>query len=155
MLIAARKPGCDERMTHTRLHVLIATDFSPSADAATGKWLRASLPATTVVDIVHVIEPASDPHLEGQTLGTSAVMSAWVRAELEKRLARVSAMGYACDAQTLRGTPAREIVRHALEKHADLIILGTPGGRGCVGGLATWLLCHAPCPVLIMGQVTA
>lgn len=139
-------------MTHKRLHVLIATDFSPRADVAAGEWLRTLLPATTVVDIVHVIEAATDPDLEGQTLGTSAAMSAWVNAELEKRLARVSGMGYPCAVQMLRGVPAREIVRHAIDKNADLIILGTHGRRGFVGRVTTWVLCHAPCPVLIMGE---
>jgi nucleotide-binding universal stress UspA family protein len=142
----------DERMSQKRLHVVIATDFSPSADAATGKWLRTLLPATTIIDIVHVIEAATDPALEGQTLATSAAMSGWVHTELEKRLARVGAMGYPAGVQTLRGDSAREIVRHAIERRADLIILGTHGRRGFVGRLATWVLCHAPCPVLIMGE---
>jgi nucleotide-binding universal stress UspA family protein len=139
-------------MSHKRLHVVIATDFSPSADVATGEWLRTLLPTTTVVDIVHVIAAAADPALEGQTLATSPAMSGWVHTELEKRLARVGAMGYPAGVQTLRGDPAREIVRHAIERRADLIILGTHGRRGFVGRVATWLLCHAHCPVLIMGE---
>jgi nucleotide-binding universal stress UspA family protein len=133
-----------------RLHILIATDFSPSADAAIGEWLGLLARPSAVIELVHVMERASNPALEGLTLATSPSMSAWVAAELEKRVSRLRAMGFPCEAQMLHGVPARQIVQQARDRDASLVILGTRGRRGVLGSVAAAVLGDAPCPVLIM-----
>lgn len=137
-------------MAPRRLHVVIATNFSPAADVAASEWLASLIPSNAVIDLVHVIEPASDPHLQGSTFGTSAAMSAWANDELEKRASRLRALGFACDVAVRHGNPAQEITRHAIDRNAGLIVLGTHRRGSGLGRLTSGLLPHAPCAVLIM-----
>ena len=133
-----------------RLHVVIATDFSPAADVALGESLAALIPSNAVIDLVHVIEPASDPQLQGSTFATSPAMSAWANGELDKRAARLRALGFVCDVQLRHGLPSHELARHASDHDAGLIVLGVHRRPGGIGRLATALLAHPPCSVLIM-----
>jgi len=53
---------------------------------------------------------------------------------------------------TMEGDPARQIVRAARSKRADLVVLGTHGRTGLarfiVGSLAARVVATAPCPVV-------
>ena len=146
----ARRLQIARAMAPRRLHVVIATDFSAAADVATSELLVPLLPSNAVVDVVHVIEPAADPNLQGRTLRTSPAMLAWVTSELEKRSSRVRGLGFACDFQIRHGIPGREIAQHAIDRSAGLIAVGIRRRPSGLGVLMTWLLGHAPCAVLIL-----
>ncbi len=59
-----------------------------------------------------------------------------------------------CTGEVTYGDPVDQIVEYAMEKHSDLIIMGTHGAKGLekilLGSVAERVLKRAHCPVLIM-----
>ncbi len=74
--------------------------------------------------------------------------------ELQTMLARFAATGPAPHLQIAEGNATAEIVRHARELHADLIVMGTHGRSGfdrlALGSVAEKVLRKSPCPVLTL-----
>lgn len=72
--------------------------------------------------------------------------------ELHRLLAPVSSAGVTVRTQIAEGNTAAEILRHAAEHNADLVVMGTHGRSGfdrlTLGSVAEKVLRKAPCPVL-------
>lgn len=62
-------------------------------------------------------------------------------------------------AALLAGAPAHEIVRHARELRADLVVVGTHGRKGVerffLGSVAERVVREAQCPVLVVRPIEA
>jgi len=122
--------------------VVVGTDFSEGAlrALADGRWLarRAGLE----LQVLHVLEPGSPPPPEWQA-------REWLAATSLDPALLISR----------QGRPWIEIVRHAHEVSASIIVLGTHGQSGfqamSLGTTASRVALRASCPVLFTARATA
>ncbi|MGB9180541.1 MAG: universal stress protein [Pyrinomonadaceae bacterium] len=148
----------EHRGSHTELHlnrILLATNFSPSANAAT--QIAADFAARTGAEF-HTI------YVVGDYMGQMAEMFpetggpalSRLREYVEDRLSGFSKEvgGNKVVTHIAEGRPYEEIVRLANEKDVDLIIIGTSvhpslfGGAPALGPDIERVVRNAPCPVL-------
>jgi nucleotide-binding universal stress UspA family protein len=135
-------------------HILLATDFSPSSNAAWRRGLALAKASGARALVVHVIPSLA----QMQTVPwVYREMEAEVRADAARRLrtmvARARKAGVRAKSLLLSGTPAHEAIgRAARRERADLIVVGTHGRTGLAGALigsvAARVVATAPCPVL-------
>ena len=148
----------EHRGSHTELHlnrILLATNFSPSANAAT--QIAADFAARTGAEF-HTI------YVVGDYMGQMAEMFpetggpalSRLREYVQDRLSSFSneVGGTNVITHIAEGRPYEEIVRLANEKDVDLIIIGTSvhpslfGGAPALGPDIERVVRNAPCPVL-------
>ena len=139
--------------------ILLATDGSPSAEAATQEAIdlaQAFDAPLVVVSVVHLAVPSY-----GGYYGYPEVIADLHASEVErvgKLLAEVkdSALtaGLTCETVALDGPAASEICRVAEARNPRLIVIGAHGwgriGRLLHGSVSTDVLTRAPCPVLVV-----
>jgi nucleotide-binding universal stress UspA family protein len=117
--------------------LVFATDFSRASTAAGRVARETALEMRARLHIVHAAFPGLDPAGEAVALTAAA-----------KSLGK----GIAVETAFLSGGAAREIIRYARDKHADLIVIGTHGRTGIsrqlLGSVAEAVVRLAPCPVL-------
>lgn len=140
-------------------HVLIPTDFSPTADAATrwGVALAARLGArVTLLNVYSSGVVALPDAVYAPTEEELRALEDKATAELREVCARLSRPGLALDCVAVAGLPSDEIVAVARQRGADLIVMGTHGRRGVshllLGSVAERVVRTAPCPVLTVGH---
>lgn len=138
--------------------IMLATDGSPSAEAATheaielAKHLGVPLLA---VSVEHHSVPAYGYY------GYAEVVAEMRKAEhervehlLEAVYHRAQEAGVECETLPLEGLPARGICEIAADRNPRLIIIGAHGwgriGRLIHGSVSTYVLHHAPVPVLVV-----
>jgi nucleotide-binding universal stress UspA family protein len=138
--------------------IMLATDGSPSAEAATreaidlAKHLGVPLLA---VSVEHHSVPSYGYY------GYAEVVAEIRKAEhnrVEKLLESVSdracEAGVECETLPLEGLPARDLCETAAQRDVRLIIIGAHGwgriGRLIHGSVSTYVLHHAPVPVLVV-----
>jgi nucleotide-binding universal stress UspA family protein len=138
--------------------IMLATDGSPSAEAATreaidlAKHLGVPLLA---VSVEHHSVPSYGYY------GYAEVVAEMRKAEhdrVEKVLEAVSdrahEAGVECETLPLEGLPARDVCEAAAHRDVRLIIIGAHGwgriGRLIHGSVSTYVLHHAPVPVLVV-----
>lgn len=135
------------------LHLLVATDFSDTAQAAIdwGAGLAATRGArVTLVHALDVHGPLTD------FLPTSAGIDEHFQGAAEARLDELAAAlrqrGLSVDTRLVIGVASQSVVRAAGELAADLLVLGSRGLTGVahllLGSTAQRIVQHAPCPVL-------
>jgi nucleotide-binding universal stress UspA family protein len=139
--------------------ILLATDGSPSSEAATQEAIDLALAfgaPLIVVSVAHTVLPAFAGYY-----GYGEVVSD-LHAEEAKRVTRVlaeiaeraEAAGVTCETLALDGPAAVEICRVAGKWSPRLIVIGAHGwgrvGRLLHGSVSTDVLHLAPCPVLVV-----
>ena len=136
--------------------ILVATDFSPSAERALAGAIALAAPRATI-DLVHYLD--AGPMLGGN-FGASQVLSLarermmeFARMGADDLLARKHAANLTLRFRVSTERPVPGIV-HALElEHCDLVVLGSHGRRGIrrflLGSVAENVVRHAPCSVLV------
>ena len=137
--------------------ILCALDFSPCSELALAHatWLAQELGAE--LHLVHCLVPSWAP-MDGDAVWLAdfdrerekAEMS--VNQALEARAKKAEDLGLTVAWDLVATTHAPEaIVAHALDRGADLIVLGTHGRRGLgrmlLGSVAEEVVRKAPCPV--------
>ena len=139
--------------------VLLATDGSPSAEAATQEALdlaQAFDAPLIVVSVAHVVLP---PY--GGYYGYAELAADLHRAEVERvsqvlddTKERAEAVGLTCESVALHGPAAAQICRIATSRAPRLVVIGAHGwgrvGRLLHGSVSTDVLHEAPCPVLVV-----
>src|SRR5262249_39620466 len=117
--------------------IVFPTDFSKASEAAGWMAREMALAARARLHLVHAVPPVTDPGLAGPQLSREAE-------RLGKGLATATAL--------LLGRPAREITTYALERGADLIVMGTHGRTGLsrrlLGSVAEAVVRTSRCPML-------
>jgi nucleotide-binding universal stress UspA family protein len=118
-------------------HILVATDFSDTADAALDVAIRYARSFRARLHLVHIFA-ASD-------LGVTQLLAdAAARAEPDVPVS-VGGAG---------GDPAEEVLRYASRQPIDLIVVGTHGRSGVsrliLGSVAERVIRGARCPVLVV-----
>lgn len=141
--------------------ILVATDFSEASDAALtyAKSLASAFGAS--IHVVHVLE---DLAAHAWTTEVYVAALPGVHEEMEKQAReRLDACLTPAERDTFKaqlalrtGSAFVEIVRHARDVKADLLVMGTHG-RGAIahmllGSVAERVVRKAPCPVLTVRQ---
>ena len=134
--------------------ILVATDFSEGSDRALTAAIEMADAAGASIELVYVDQlPLEElPLVFGTYDLEEGGYYAWVGRNLARCAARVQEAGITCQTTQLQGRPAAEIVRHAAEAGADLIVVGTHGRTGLahvlLGSVAERVVRHARCSVL-------
>lgn len=137
-------------------HVLVAHDFSETAEAALAYAVGLAQKLGARVTVVHAYEVPSHGSPEVLVLATDWLKQFEVvaREALDQVVARVRKGGFSAEAALRRGVAWREIIATAEEAKADLIVVGTEGrsgvGRALLGSVAEKVVRTAPCPVLVV-----
>jgi len=134
-------------------HLLLAVDFSASADAVAGKALQLSRVLETKLSLIHVVEfvpvDLSNELALPQTPEMDQELVQLAEQRLEELATRLG-MGE-CPRIVVQGNTRREILRIAEENQVDLIVIGSHGRQGIqllLGSTANAVLHGAPCDVL-------
>jgi universal stress protein A len=137
--------------------VAVPTDFSDPADLALATAIELARALGAELDLVHVTQSVMvlPPPLELISFPTLIPdLPARVMEQLELRAARVREAGLTVTTSTLEGVPHLEIVRHAEETGAGMVVMGTHGRGGLahavLGSVAERVLHKAHCPVLVV-----
>jgi nucleotide-binding universal stress UspA family protein len=142
------------------MKVLLATDGSPSSDAAVDEVARRLWPPDTQVRIISVVEAcmplAAEPYMQADYL---------VVAEKALRIAAQEAVDHAATklrkrgnlqitTEVLTGSPKRLIVEESENWGADLIVVGSQGYRTwermLLGSVSQAVATHAECSVEVV-----
>jgi universal stress protein A len=136
-------------------NIIIAVDFSTSADQIIQRALDIAKPNQAQVSLIHVVD-----HLPPLGFGEEPLIAPdWMIPEQELLNQAEKSLKNFADKhglsehkqQVLLGTPHMEIVRLAEESDVDLIVLGSHGRHGVrllLGSTANGVLHHATCDVL-------
>ena len=140
-------------------HVICATDFSETSHAAVELAGRLAQQRGARLHLLHVVEnPFHQPWLTG-TVGIDFAELLRLRIDDAERELKTLAGKLPPTAprplsSVMIGRPADEIVRHALDYDADLIVIGTHGHDGIqrvlLGSVADRVIRQAMCPVLVV-----
>jgi nucleotide-binding universal stress UspA family protein len=142
-------------------HLLVATDFSPLADAALDRAVaiakvhgaRLTLAyAESVVDSSATGE-SGESAATTELAGLAVAMKEHERKELGARLDRIRGEGIEVDSAVRDGSPDEAITELAKSIGANLIVIGTHGrsglGRLLLGSVAELIVRRATCDVLV------
>jgi nucleotide-binding universal stress UspA family protein len=134
--------------------VLLATDLSPTSEAATTAGLELAATVGARLLAVSVIDPGA-LRLAG---GRYFARVDQVRAERERiaqeLVARGRSMGVDVGFLVWEGEPGESIIEAAVAESADLIVVGSHGrgavGRFLIGSVSDHVVRNALCPVLVV-----
>lgn len=136
--------------------ILVPTDFSEHGTTALKYAVEFASQFGATVDLMHVIDavPAGALLSYRPIEELKLSMENHAESEMEKLHSEWSEYSFPVNRVIVQGHPFVEIVRHARENSADMIIMGTHG-RGAIahmmlGSVAEKVLRKAPCPVLIV-----
>jgi nucleotide-binding universal stress UspA family protein len=139
------------------MRVLLATDGSEQALAATEWLLTFPLPRSTTVRVIAVASLAYvlPARLESTRQDRRGPYEHAARIASEARATLVRCRA-AVEARVAEGDPREEIVRMADAWPADLVVLGARGlrplQRALLGSVSTAVVRHVQCPVLVMRE---
>lgn len=134
-------------------NILIPTDFSEPAMAATQHALELARPFGAKVHLLYVIdEPSFQIHGFGGYIPGREEFEAYGDAGLESWIATEDEEGVEIVRVKEFGKTADKIVDYARETDIDLVVMGTHGRspitRGLLGSVAESVVRRANCPVL-------
>jgi nucleotide-binding universal stress UspA family protein len=137
--------------------ILVPTDFSETSAVALryGKALAEAFGAA--LHVLHVVqEPFAQPWaVEAYGFSLASLQEEWLRdarTRMADTLTADERAKFRADVTTLLGHPVVEILKYAVDRQIDLIVLGVRG-RGplnqiMMGSVAERVVRKAPCPVL-------
>jgi nucleotide-binding universal stress UspA family protein len=138
--------------------IVAGVDLSPSSDQALERAAAIAQLRGAKLVIVHALaDDAPIANVGNEMLEKLGEVSAAVRAEaarqLADRLERLSARGIDAELASPVGPPGEVIAQVAKERGSELIVIGTHGltgiSRFLLGSVASAVLRHAPCDVLV------
>ena len=142
--------------------VLVPTDGSDTVEQTLPHALRLASDTGAAIQVVYVVDTraihASDPD-ERETV--EAELEPEGETAVEVVADRAAAEGIECETAIRRGTPDKEIVRHAEETDTDVIVIGTDGKTPreklqALGSVSERVVDNAPIPVFVIkGEATA
>jgi nucleotide-binding universal stress UspA family protein len=136
---------------------LFASDFSKAAGKAFTTAIALAKANGSSLTILHVIRPFT-PIMPEQYIGTQTWEEIdlqgrqWAKKELARLAAKAKKAGVRATGLLVDGDPARQIVRTARSKKADLVVVGTHGRTGLtqffLGSVAARVVATALGPVV-------
>jgi len=143
-------------MTRIR-RILFATDFSKASTKAFETAVSLAKSNRATLTILHVMAPFT-PIMPEQYIGTQTWEEIdlqgheWTKRELAKLTTKATKAGIRTAELVAEGEPAKQIVRAARSKKADLVVVGTHGRTGFtkffLGSVAARVVATAQCPVV-------
>jgi nucleotide-binding universal stress UspA family protein len=136
--------------------ILVATDFSPHADAALDLALEIARPLGAAMTLLNVWQLPISAFPNGIAFPPAPEIEREIVDSVTRALARtkerVAQRGVTVETQHACGEAPQEIVRYAREHGFDLIVIGTHGRRGfrrlVLGSVAELVVRTAEVPVL-------
>lgn len=134
--------------------ILMPTDFSDSGKTALMYAVAFADQFGAAVDLLHVVEPVPSGALLSYRPLEELKQS--MRSDAEKHMEDLHGewgdYAFPVNKIVVEGYPFVEIIKHARESNADMIVMGTHG-RGAIahmllGSVAEKVVRKAPCPVL-------
>ena len=150
-------PVIGDQVGLTLDRIVLATDFSPSAEKAAGYAQGLARRFSSSLSLAHVVDLSIAMRSEAAALGLPFDEVRRESAENQERLLNeMTSAGVRTTAHTLESrNPAASLVGFAKELRADLIISGTNARHGVskvlLGSCAEGIIRHASCPVLTVG----
>lgn len=134
--------------------ILVPTDFSEQGKTALMYAVAFADQFGAAVDLLHVMEPVPP----GALLSYVSLndLKKGMKEEAEKNMDELNTewadYAFPVKKMVIEGHPFVEIIKHAKESNADMIVMGTHG-RGAIahmllGSVAEKVVRKAPCPVL-------
>jgi nucleotide-binding universal stress UspA family protein len=137
--------------------LVVATDFSETADRALAAAIDLARSLSAQIVLVHVYAPVMvlPPPLDMVSLpAVFPNLMPKMEAAIDARAARVHDAGLACEVELIEGNPQVEICRYAETVQAELIVLGTHGRSGLyhavLGSVAERVIHRSTRPVLVI-----
>ena len=135
--------------------VIITTDLSPMKDEVIKRGLDLARKLDAAVDLVTVVNNQIDFEPLDYGMG---VNERWLARQLyaEQELTDVKAAypDLDIDVVVFVGDPKMEILDHAIERNASVIVMGTHGRTGIanwvMGSTAEFIVRHSPVPVFVI-----
>jgi len=143
-------------MARTRRN-LFASDLSKASTKVFATAITLAKATHADMLILHVVVPLTplvpEQYIGGTTLDKlNADARRWAQGQVAELTARAKKSGIRASGLTITGDPAEQIVRTALAKRVELIVLGTHGRTGLnrffVGSVAQRVIASASCPVV-------
>lgn len=137
--------------------IVLATDFSPASDKATGYAEGLARRFSASLALAHVVDLSVATPAEAGVVVLPIEQMRHTSDEYQRRLmADLKAEGIRSSAHTVEAFgPAASLVALANELNADLIVTGTNARHGLskaiLGSCAEAIIRHASCPVLTVG----
>ncbi len=136
--------------------ILVATDFSQSAAHATDMAIDYAKKLGSKIVLVHAYDlPIPAPSITGAYNlpdGVYEEVAKAARESVEEAAKEVAETGVECEGVSIGAPAAMAVVNEAIERHADMIVMGTRGLTGikhvALGSVADKVVRTAPCPVL-------
>ncbi len=142
------------------MRILIGVDESPHSDAAVEFVKRMGWPEKTRVLVLSAVQPASRALAEVYAAGAGATDRSRedrlrAREELSAMVERkLGDSGLRTEARVVEGDPRTALVDAARDARADLVVVGSHGRTGLdrlvMGSVASYVVAHAPCSVLVV-----
>lgn len=134
--------------------VVLATDLSPTSEAATTAALDLASSIGARLLAVSVVDPGSLRVPGGRYLARVDQVRAERERVAQELVTRGRAMGVAVDFLVWEGDPGEAIIDAAQAESADMIVVGSHGrgavGRFLIGSVSDHVVRNASCPVLVV-----
>jgi len=142
------------------MRILLAVDDSACSQAAVEAVISQNVPAKTIVQVLHVVEPMYDLPMY-DAYGSEALIVELGQerearaADLMKRTAAVlRTAGFEVTTAVEEGDARKMIIKVAAAWNADLIVMGSHGRSGLdrflLGSVSEAVARHAPCSIQII-----
>ena len=134
--------------------VVLATDLSPTSEAATTAALDLASSIGARLLAVSVVDPGSLRVPGGRYLARVDQVRAERERFAQELVTRGRSMGVAVDFLVWEGDPGEAIIDAAQAESADMIVVGSHGrgavGRFLIGSVSDHVVRNASCPVLVV-----
>lgn len=139
------------------MKLLVALDDAKLAEELMRSITAQFSPASTEIHLLHVLQPISVstppqmarsfiPELEGEKKRAQELLDTVAR--------RIAQVGFKVESSMEQGDPREAIIDAAMQRHTDLIIIGSRGGgdvsRFFLGSVAESVIRHAPYSVQVV-----
>jgi nucleotide-binding universal stress UspA family protein len=137
--------------------VVLATDLSPTSEAATTAALDLASSVGARLLAVSVVDPGTLRVPGGRYLARVDQVRAERERFAQELVTRGRSMGVTVDFLVWEGDPGEAIIDAAQAEGADMIVVGSHGrgavGRFLIGSVSDHVVRHASCPVLVVRSV--
>ncbi len=144
------------------MKVMIGVDDSPASQAALEFVRRVAWPSDTTMKVVSAVELPATAYATAYA-PADLDLGAWLD-ELTKHYQEVvsrdetvlRSAGLRVESGVLQGDPREMLIEEARRERADLVVVGSHGRTGLdrllMGSVASHVVTHAPCSVLVVKE---
>jgi nucleotide-binding universal stress UspA family protein len=147
------------------MKILIGVDDSEQSKRAVQTVRTLPWPAGTVVYVASVVRPILTAYPEVYAVMTRELMDAEDQLRAQQRgwadqvAGELKQAGLQTEVRVPDGDPRSQLVELAKKEHVDLVVVGSHGRTGfsklVLGSVASHVVTHAPCSVLVVKQPAA